>query len=196
MPKQVDHDERRADICNAALAILARSGPKGLTVRAVAKELGSSTGLVTHYFRNKHDLYAGLAAHLDREWTEETAAIAARTQPGPERLLATLIWMLPIDQESRTEEAASITLIALPPQERLKTETLSNIAKRMRSVIADALEGCDTGSRKESLVDLLRVFTQGLTIEALRYPWHWPGDRQIDVLRQFLTTLGLLPETK
>ena len=103
MPKQVDHDERRAEIGRAVLAILARSGPRGLTVRAVARELGGSPSLVTHYYRNKRDLYEGMAAYLHGDWVKESEAIAAM-EPGPERLSAFVLWMLPIGEEARIEE--------------------------------------------------------------------------------------------
>jgi hypothetical protein len=58
-------------------------------------------------------------------------AIAAETQPGSERLLATLVWMLPIDEEARVEEMAGSSLIALPPEERLAAQTRPSAAVRI-----------------------------------------------------------------
>ena len=66
MPKIIDHNERRKEIAAAVLHIIARQGISGVTIKVVAKEAGWSTGVLHHYFENKHELLIGglrLAAH-------------------------------------------------------------------------------------------------------------------------------------
>lgn len=56
MARQADHMERRKLFAAAALAVIARDGLEGLTMRVVAKEAGFTTGALTHYFQSKDEL--------------------------------------------------------------------------------------------------------------------------------------------
>jgi AcrR family transcriptional regulator len=56
MARQADHNERRKLFAAAALAVIAREGLEGLTMRVVAKEAGFTTGALTHYFQSKDEL--------------------------------------------------------------------------------------------------------------------------------------------
>lgn len=49
MPR-MSPDERRAAIVAATRAVMARNGIAGTTVRDVAAELGTSSGLIHHYY--------------------------------------------------------------------------------------------------------------------------------------------------
>jgi AcrR family transcriptional regulator len=59
MPRIVDHDERRREICDVLLDIVAEVGIAGATIRAVADRSGWSTGVIGHYFRDRQDLLLG-----------------------------------------------------------------------------------------------------------------------------------------
>ncbi|MGH3371086.1 MAG: TetR/AcrR family transcriptional regulator, partial [Nocardioidaceae bacterium] len=56
MPAKTDHEARRRDVSAAVWRVLAKHGFSGLTLRAVAAEMGASTGLLTHYFPSKQAL--------------------------------------------------------------------------------------------------------------------------------------------
>jgi AcrR family transcriptional regulator len=56
------HDRREA-IIDAALAVMLRKGIAATTVRDVAQEMGTSSGLIHHYFESMDDL---LASAFDR----------------------------------------------------------------------------------------------------------------------------------
>jgi len=56
MARQANHNERRKLFAAAALAVIAREGLEGLTMRVVAKEAGFTTGALTHYFQSKDEL--------------------------------------------------------------------------------------------------------------------------------------------
>src|ERR1044072_6968296 len=51
-----DHEARRRDVSEAVWQVMATRGSAGLPLRAVAAELGATTGLLTHYFPTKHAL--------------------------------------------------------------------------------------------------------------------------------------------
>ena len=56
MPVTVDHDVRRREVAEAVWRVLADTGFAGLSLRAVAREMGATTGLLTHYFASKGEL--------------------------------------------------------------------------------------------------------------------------------------------
>jgi AcrR family transcriptional regulator len=59
MPRIVNHDDRRRQICDALLDTVADAGLNGATIRAVADRSGWSTGVIGHYFRGRQDLLLG-----------------------------------------------------------------------------------------------------------------------------------------
>ncbi len=56
MPKIVDHTERREQLADAVLAVILRSGLSRATLREVAREVGWTSGVLLHYFRDKQEL--------------------------------------------------------------------------------------------------------------------------------------------
>ncbi len=56
MPKKVDHEARREAFLEAAGRLIQRDGFSGLTVRAVAREAGFTTGALVHYVDSVDDL--------------------------------------------------------------------------------------------------------------------------------------------
>jgi AcrR family transcriptional regulator len=74
--------ERREAIIAATLDVMVRKGMAGTTVRDVAERMGSSSGLVHHYFASMDDL---LAAAFDRAAGEDLdltrAAMATGDDP-------------------------------------------------------------------------------------------------------------------
>jgi AcrR family transcriptional regulator len=74
--------ERRDSIIDAALSVMLRKGLAATTVRDVADEMGTSSGLIHHYFTSMDDL---LAAAFDRAAGQDLdatrAAMAGGTGP-------------------------------------------------------------------------------------------------------------------
>ncbi|MBW0103982.1 TetR/AcrR family transcriptional regulator, partial [Pseudonocardia sp. KRD291] len=56
MPKIVDHDQRREEILDAAIRVIGTVGIDHATTRAIARESGYSTGVLSHYFEDKDEL--------------------------------------------------------------------------------------------------------------------------------------------
>ena len=67
--------ERRDAIVEAALAVMLRKGMAATTVRDVADEMGTSSGLIHHYFASMDDL---LAAAFDRAASQDLRAPGRR----------------------------------------------------------------------------------------------------------------------
>ncbi len=55
-PGTEPEDERRTTILRATRRVIAREGFDKASMRAIARELGTTTGVLTHHFRNKEEL--------------------------------------------------------------------------------------------------------------------------------------------
>jgi AcrR family transcriptional regulator/catechol 2,3-dioxygenase-like lactoylglutathione lyase family enzyme len=86
----MNHDERRQAIVEAALATARRKGLGATTVRDVAAAMGTSSGLIHHYFDSMDDV---LAAAFEQAAEAELAraSAAVTTQPDPARQLDAFI---------------------------------------------------------------------------------------------------------
>lgn len=52
----MNNSDRRLEVAEAAWRVIIREGLNRTSIRAIAQELGSTTGVVTHHFRNKDEL--------------------------------------------------------------------------------------------------------------------------------------------
>ncbi|MBY4213367.1 TetR/AcrR family transcriptional regulator [Rhodococcus fascians] len=98
MPKIVDHERRRAELADAVLRVIARSGISAVTNKAVAEDAGWSTGVLGHYFGNQHDLLVAAlrrAAELQGRIFKELSSDDATPI---QRLQAVLESVLPLDE--------------------------------------------------------------------------------------------------
>lgn len=75
-------DDRRSAIVTAARTVMERRGIAATTVRDVAAELGTSSGLIHHYYASMDDLLAEAFEQAAREDLEDTlSAIADEWDP-------------------------------------------------------------------------------------------------------------------
>jgi AcrR family transcriptional regulator len=70
-------DRRRDAIVDAALAVARRKGLAATTVRDVAAEMGTSSGLVHHYFESMDDVLASAFERVAGEELAETEVVLA-----------------------------------------------------------------------------------------------------------------------
>ncbi|NER21912.1 MAG: TetR family transcriptional regulator [Symploca sp. SIO1C2] len=90
--------EWRSKVATAALGLISREGLKGASLRAIARELDSTTGVLTHYFRNKDELLVFLLETIMTRLAEIMAQAAVGTQ-GLERLKVMMLAILPTTPE-------------------------------------------------------------------------------------------------
>jgi AcrR family transcriptional regulator len=74
-------DRRREAIVDAALAVALRKGLAATTVRDIAAEMGTSSGLVHHYFASMDDV---LAAAFEQAAARDLEASAAAMRDAPD----------------------------------------------------------------------------------------------------------------
>ncbi|MEM9135486.1 MAG: TetR/AcrR family transcriptional regulator [Actinomycetota bacterium] len=168
-------EARRAEIIAAALRVIEREGLQAATVRAIAHEMGCTTGVLSHHFRNKDDLTA-LAGN------EVTRAIARRINAadrsgGPGQQLADVaLAFLPDDAESHRAWVVWLHFLAaaLRQPEHMQRHSLANDAVRrhIRELLLDfrseGLLGPDLDPDFEAAY--LFALLDGLGVDALISP--------------------------
>ena len=193
MPARTDHDARRRDVSEAVWRVLAEHGFGGLTLRAVATEMGASTGLLTHYFPSKQ----ALVRHALEIAAERTDARPRLERPaGIDGLRAAILDVLPLSAESATMNRIWVGSWdgALVDAERNAGERARYKRWRgsLRTLVVDAQDrGELRAGDPDDLVALVASFTHGLVVQALFDPRTFPRARQQRLTDQFLH--GLRP---
>jgi AcrR family transcriptional regulator len=89
-------------IVEAAWRVVAEQGIAAATIRSIAAEAGVSTGFITHYFVDKHELMAEVLRH-NNERARRRVAAATRRHNGLAAVDAAIQALLPLDAERRRE---------------------------------------------------------------------------------------------
>ena len=194
MPKVVDHGVRREQILQAAVEILAEGGPRMLTMRSLAEKLGGSIRLVNYYYPTRRALLEGFQAGLDERWQPELDELDAASDEPRARLHSFLIWSLSLDEESRMEERAWLSLLTVPTEDQAAVATVHARASAwVHDQLLDRLDGLVSSDRLEEVAAHLHVTTRGIIVLSEENPAQWPQNRQVETLDGVLRLHGLLP---
>jgi AcrR family transcriptional regulator len=194
VPAPTDHEARRRDVSEAVWGVLARHGFDGLTLRAVAAEMGASTGLLTHYFPSKQALIRH-ALQLSEEHSAKRPRRDAEAE-GLAALRAALLDVLPLDPATTVMNRVWVSSwdVALGDRE-LGTAERARYRRwraRLRPIVEAAQRGGDLPRRADTddLVATVAAFTHGLVVQALFDPRTFPHHRQVVLLDAFLESLA------
>jgi AcrR family transcriptional regulator len=92
----MSYGDRRLEVTEAAWRVIVREGLARTSMRAIAQELGSSTGVVTHYFRDKDELMLFALERVFENLIEDMKAYTAGRQ-GIKRLEQMVFSALPFE---------------------------------------------------------------------------------------------------
>lgn len=202
MPKIVDHRQRRAEIADAVLAIVAETGFPGVTLRAVAERSGWSTGVLHHYVGGRDDLLRLAFRHAFWLSGQRLAKIAEDTGLDPvERLVRVLEAQMPLDGPSVA--FTRITLFfyaeAAGSAEKLGQEMV-NYLKSWRSTVEEhvraALISRDLPTAREGEIgDYLVALIDGYASYDVLGSSLWSGDAPpVQTWVESALAMSLLPE--
>jgi AcrR family transcriptional regulator len=197
MPARGDHEARRADVSEAVWRVLAARGFGGLTLRAVAAEMGASTGLLTHYFPDKRTL---LRHALDVAETR-TQSRQRRTPPddGIAALRAALLDVLPLTPAATAMSRVWVSFwdAALGDAELGADQTARyerwRAGLRRHVVTAQHRGELPPWASPDDLTASAAAFAHGLVVQALFAPDTFPPERQTRMLGDFLRGLAATP---
>lgn len=171
--------------------MLAAHGFGGLTLRAVATELGATTGLLTHYFPAKRDL---LAYALDL-LAERTAARPRRAAgEGLPAVRAALLDILPLTAEATASNRIWVsswdTALADPALSDDYARKYAQSRAKLRDLVAAAQRlGELPPGDPERIAAGAQSFVLGLVVQALLNPTEFPPHRQTELLDDYLASL-------
>jgi AcrR family transcriptional regulator len=195
VPVTVDHDVRRREVAEAVWRVLARTGFAGLSLRAVAREMGATTGLLTHYFASKRELVRH-ALEVVHERTLPRMAEAETADRGVAGLRVRLRAVLLDGEEATVLSRVWVGFwdLALADEElgRAEAARYERWRDRLRPLVEEAIAAGELapGRDRETVVDVLTAFTHGLVVQALFDPDRFPVARQYAVLDELLTALS------
>lgn len=186
-----DHEARRHDVSAAVWQVMSTRGFAGLTLRAVAAELGATTGLLTHYFPTKQALVAYALDLL-----EERTLSRPRRQAG-EGLAAlrdAILDILPLTPESTDSNRIWVSswdnALADPALSAGYARMYAKGRDRMvQRVIAAQEAGELPPGEPADLAAGAQAFALGLVVQALFDPAAFPPGRQAELLDGYLAGL-------
>lgn len=169
--------------------VIEREGLAGADLREIAREAGHTTGVITHYFRDKRELMTFAFGLLVDRSTARMARASAEAG-----LAEALAQVLPLDKERRRETAVWLALVGASLTDPQLAEGLRlryrQAREAMLPVFRTALEEVP-GEDPEDIGDELLAVVDGITVDALSDPERYPPGRQLVLLRRALVRLGL-----
>jgi AcrR family transcriptional regulator len=166
-------EERRAAIVDAALEVMQRQGIASTTVRDVAAAMGTSSGLIHHYFASMDDLLAAAFEEAASRDLEESLAAMRDGRTCVERLALFLDSYTRADQERAMQlwldawAEASRRPALQRTSRRLNQEWQAQLASVIRAgVRAGEMTCVDPDAQAWQLLSLL----DGLALQVVAHP--------------------------
>jgi len=160
MPKEAQTAQRRRQLIDGTISVIARHGLAGLRVADVAAEAGVSYGVVNFYFKSKDQLLADTLEHLAAEYEEAAAEALAAAGPSAVDQLHAMIALDFSDRIAGRRQIAAWTAFW--------SESRANPAFRKRCVaVQDRFLGMCQRLMREALVETGRREDLDLLASAL-----------------------------
>lgn len=192
----VDVDRRRAELTDAAARLIARAGIEAATMREVAAEAGLTTGALTHYFADKHELLlTTFQASLARRRSLRPPAVDT---PASTLLIASLEGALPLDDDRRMHWMVTIACCSQAVGDRELARAQAQAYEEFVGYVSGLARACGVArrGREADVAGRLIAIADGIAIQSLFQPDAWPPERQRTVLREMLAVQGLSPTVR
>jgi len=190
VPRYVDADQRRSDIIEAAGDAISQEGYARFTLRSLARRMGGSSTLVTHYFPTKDELMVALTGRVLAESRDRARELEAIEDP-MERLRNVLVWFLPVDDEGMRQERVRVALASHRDSEPSVAVLLDQIDPVMRDVLKIGLRGIVAPTHLDATLDVVRAWASGVALLFVEHPQVWTAERQMATLDEFIEMLPL-----
>lgn len=188
MPRDIDRSARLQDIADATIRVARSSGANAVTIRAVARELGGSTTLVTNYLPSRAALILNVLDRARDRWREEYEAAAAGLDPA-ERFEALVSWEPEPDEAEPVLRALILEIVANAEVEPALREALHRESEEYRAVLRAAAR--DAGFSDPGLAtDLGYLLLRGAYFASAEDAAYWTAERTREVA---LAALRALP---
>ena len=168
MPQQ----DRRIEVSEAVWKVIVREGLDRTSIRAIARELDCTTGVVTHYFRDKQEL---ILFALDRvtEKLQQGMQKVAEQPVSVDRLVEMLCAFLPLDNKRQEILKVWVAFLGYAVgRESLMLEHQAS-AGELREVIMQELKALQSAKKIRQDIDVgveansLLALVNGIALDSL-----------------------------
>ena len=198
MPRIVDHLERRTALVEALWRVVRHSGIQAVSVRAVAKEAGTSPSALRHYFTSQDELLGfGLTAVVERvearlapQWSELSGAAGARL---------ILEQFLPLDEDRRMEIEVYLAFIGRAHTNallrRIRDAADARAVEGLRRALELLADAGELAAGRDLAAETSRIYAliDGLAMHGALMPERYPPEQQRSVLDAHLRDLRQEP---
>lgn len=166
MPKVGMRAVRRSQLVNAAVDLIEEHGIAGTSVSLISAKAGLATGMVHHYFADKHELLEATLWELVRRHARQIYAQLAKARTPTGRVLAFVDANL--SPASLTPKTVSVWLSfwGQVPHNRRFARIYSIIARRTQSALARTLSECMSREDAVRNAKVIVLFLDGLWLRA------------------------------
>ena len=183
--------DRRLEVSEAAWRVIVREGLDRTSMRAIAQEMNCTTGVVTHYFRNKEALILFALGQV----TERLQALmqnALENISGTERLVVMLSAFLPIDVQRQEILRVWVAFLGYAVgRDELMAEHQQSAAQ-LRGVIIQELKHLQAEELVRANIDLelesnaLLALGNGVSLDSLIQANRLNVEQQQFVIRRYI----------
>ncbi|MCI4644788.1 MAG: TetR family transcriptional regulator C-terminal domain-containing protein [Hyphomonadaceae bacterium] len=166
VPREVDHQERRAHFVAASTEVISKGGFDSATMRNVAAEAGCTTGALTHYFPDRLTLLVETLRTANNATAERMRKIADQALDDSEKLRAVIYESLPMDERRLKEWRVWLSFWAACMNEPALAKEQKQKYHEWRSALTELLEPLSDHPREDA--EFLVVLIDGLGIRAAR----------------------------
>lgn len=111
MPRPSNTQQRRDEIVQALLSVMANQGYAKATVQAIAKQAGLRPGLIHYHFKTKQEILVALVSHLSDKGMERFETLLSQATTAEEKLKAFIHAWLGKGNDARPELVAAWVVI-------------------------------------------------------------------------------------
>jgi AcrR family transcriptional regulator len=185
---------RHGEVVDATVRVIARDGLSGASLRAIAREIGYTTGVVMHYFKDKEELLVAAAQAVFGPY-EELLSEALVMEDTFEGLRRICVIPLPTTPEKQLIPRIYAQVLASAETEPAFAEAFrkryTTIRQGVRMLLA---AGQRNGSFRADFdpaaqCDILCALVDGMALQAVSDPVDFAPDRIVTLLTQELEKL-------
>jgi AcrR family transcriptional regulator len=183
---------RRDEVVDAAVRVIARDGLSAASLRSIAREIGYTTGVVMHYFKDKQEL---LVAAAEAVFSPFDPLLADVTPDGFEGLRRLCIVPLPTTETKEALWRIYAQALASAETEPAFAETVrsrySAIRVRVQALLAEGQQERYLRGDFDPAAqcDILCAIIDGLALHAISEPGRFPAGRLEALVTQELEKL-------
>ncbi|WP_293101441.1 TetR/AcrR family transcriptional regulator [Moorena sp. SIO3I6] len=190
----MSQQDRRLEVSEAAWRVIVREGLDRTSMRAIAQELGCTTGVVTHHFRDKQELIL-FALNQVTQRLQKTMQTATEHARGVDRLVEMLSAFLPLDTERQDILKVWVAFLGYAiGREALMAEHQQSAAQ-LREVIIQELKALQSAKliraniEPELEANALLALVNGVSLDSLIQAKRLSPDQQQIVIRRYVNEL-------